>query len=61
MLWARLLAYVTGTVNQELLLRNEYLACLWRIVIPPMIPQGFPSGYHSSMRNLVVVLGSGAT
>jgi hypothetical protein len=33
MLWARLLAYVTGTVNQELLLRNEYLAaCVWRIV-----------------------------
>ena len=26
MLWARLLAYVTGTVNQELLLQNEYLA-----------------------------------
>ena len=26
MLGARLLAYVTGTVNQELLLRNEYLA-----------------------------------
>jgi hypothetical protein len=26
MLWARLLAYVTGTLNQELLLRNEYLA-----------------------------------
>ena len=25
-----------------------------------MIPQDFPSGYHSSMRNLVVVLGSGA-
>ncbi len=25
MLWARLLAYVTGTVNQELLLRDEYL------------------------------------
>jgi hypothetical protein len=25
MLWARLLAYVTGTVNQEPLLRNEYL------------------------------------
>jgi hypothetical protein len=24
--WARLLAYVTGRVNQELLLRNEYLA-----------------------------------
>jgi len=25
MLWARLLAHVTGTVNQELLLRSEYL------------------------------------
>jgi hypothetical protein len=24
--WARLLAYITGTVNQELLLRNECLA-----------------------------------
>ena len=23
--WVRLLAYVTGSVNQELLLRNEYL------------------------------------
>jgi len=25
MLWARMVAYVTGTVNQGLLLRNEYL------------------------------------
>ena len=32
MLWARLLAYVTGTVNQELLLRNEYLAAENRIL-----------------------------
>ncbi len=24
--WARVLAYITGTVDQELLLRNEYLA-----------------------------------
>jgi len=24
--WARILAYITGSVNQELLLRNEYLA-----------------------------------
>src|SRR5260370_28327760 len=31
MLWARLLAYVTGAVNQELLLRNEYLAAENRI------------------------------
>src|SRR5258708_5478393 len=33
MLWARLLAYVTGTVNQELLLRNEYLTAENRILI----------------------------
>ena len=32
MRWARLLAYVTGTVNQELLLRNEYLAAENRIL-----------------------------
>jgi hypothetical protein len=32
MLWARLLAYVTGTVNQELLLRNEYLTTENRIL-----------------------------
>ena len=32
MLWAHLLAYVTGTVNQELLLRNEYLATENRIL-----------------------------
>ncbi len=29
--WAKLLAYVTGSVNQELLLRNEYLAAENRI------------------------------
>jgi hypothetical protein len=32
MLWARLLAYVTGTVHQELLLRNEYLVAENRIL-----------------------------
>jgi hypothetical protein len=32
MLWARLLAYVTGTVDHELLLRNEYLAAENRIL-----------------------------
>jgi hypothetical protein len=30
--WARILAYVTGTVNQELLARNEYLAAENRII-----------------------------
>jgi hypothetical protein len=32
MSWARILAYVTGTVDQELLLRNEYLAAENRIL-----------------------------
>ena len=30
--WARILAYVTGTVDQELLARNEYLATVSRIL-----------------------------
>jgi hypothetical protein len=30
--WARMLAYVTGTVDQELLLRNEYLAAENRVL-----------------------------
>jgi len=32
MSWARILAYVTGTVDQELLLRNEYLSAENRIL-----------------------------
>ena len=32
MIWAQLLAYVTGTVSQGLLLRNEYLAAENRIL-----------------------------
>ena len=30
--WPRLLAYITGTVEQELLLRNEYLTTENRIL-----------------------------
>jgi putative transposase len=30
--WARMLVYITGTVDQELLLRNEYLAAENRIL-----------------------------
>ena len=30
--WARILAYITGTVSQELLLRNEYLVAENRIL-----------------------------
>ena len=32
MYWARILAFVTGTVDQELLARNEYLAAENRIL-----------------------------
>jgi putative transposase len=38
--WVRLLAYVTGSVNQELLLRNEYLAAenrILRVKLPPRL------------------------
>jgi hypothetical protein len=38
--WVRLLAYVTGSVNQKLLLRNEYLAAENRILrakLPPRL------------------------
>ena len=34
--WARILAYITGTVDQELLLRNEYLAAENRILKTPL-------------------------
>src|SRR5215469_1842845 len=30
--WARILAYITGTVDQELLLRNEYLVAENRVL-----------------------------
>jgi putative transposase len=36
--WVRLLAYVTGSVNQELLLRNEYLASENRILRAAKLP-----------------------
>jgi hypothetical protein len=32
MIWARMLAYITGTVDQDLLLRNGYLAAENRIL-----------------------------
>jgi putative transposase len=34
--WARILAYITGTVDQELLLRNEYLVAENRILKAPV-------------------------
>jgi hypothetical protein len=41
--WVRLLAYVTGSVNQELLLRNEYLAAENRI-LRAKLPRRFRLG-----------------
>src|SRR6266446_3578266 len=43
--WVRLLAYVTGSVNQELLLRNEYLSAENRILrakLPTRLRLGNP-------------------
>src|SRR5712691_8270308 len=43
--WLRLLAYVTGSVNQELLLRNEYLAAENRVLrakLPTRLRLGNP-------------------
>jgi hypothetical protein len=44
MLWARMLSYVTGTVNQELLLRNEYLGAENRILRGQVKGRLLPAG-----------------
>ena len=41
--WVRLLAYVTGSVNQELLLQNEYLAAELRAKLPSRLRRAIPS------------------
>ena len=53
--WARLLAYVTGLVNQKLLLQNEYLAAeiasselIFRPVCASRIPNAPPSPRSAS-------------
>ena len=43
MVWARMLAYITGTVDQELLLRNEYLG------------RGEPDPESPNQRQVVVI------
>ena len=40
--WVRLLAYVTGSVNQELLVQNEYLAAENRILRRKLPARGCP-------------------
>jgi hypothetical protein len=51
--WARLLAYVSGLVNQKLLLQNEYLAAENRIY------QANPEG-ATVMRELIALFGAKA-
>src|SRR5579859_217588 len=44
--WARLLAYVTGLVNQKLLLQNEYLAARIassELIFPPVCDSRIPN------------------
>ena len=48
--WARLLAYVTGLINQEILLKNEYLAAENRILrahLPARLRLSDPEGPRS--------------
>src|ERR1022692_1955826 len=47
MIWARMLAYITGTVDQELLLRNEYLAAENRILRAGRGQAGYYAGLVS--------------
>ena len=52
--WARMLAYITGTVDQELLLRNESEISLVRLAVdwaarPSASGDGCPAGYHSGL------------
>ncbi len=53
--WIRLLAYVTGLVNQELLLQNEYLAAENRVLrthLPARLRLSDPE--RSTLRNFAV-------
>src|SRR5215471_15595008 len=65
--WVRLLAYITGLVNQELLLQNEYLAAENRILrahLPvggelqnrPEFWEFLRFGYDAGMLDIVVIL-----
>ena len=52
--WLRLLAYVTGSVNQELLLRNEYLAAENRILRAKLLRIPSQGNYHSEVKEIAV-------
>jgi len=54
----RLLAYVTGSVNQELLLRNEYLAAenrISRTKLPRRLRLSDPSGWDARLREIACI------
>jgi hypothetical protein len=60
--WARLLAYVTGLVNQKLLLQNEYLAAENRILrahLPARMRLSDPE--RSTLAEIGKQLGPGGT
>ena len=57
--WARILAYITGTVDQELLLRNEYLAAENRILKGQLkTPLRFTDAERISVSFFMVVVSS---
>src|SRR6266478_3008502 len=59
--WARLLAYVTGLVNQQLLLQNEYLAaenCILRAHLPARLRLSDPE--RSTLAEIGTRLGRAA-
>jgi hypothetical protein len=48
--WKQLLAYITGTVDQELLLRNEYLVTENRILRNQLNDHQLKAGGFKSFR-----------
>jgi putative transposase len=55
--WVRLLAYVTGLVNQELLLRNEYLAAENRILKAHLLGFRLTDGERTTLAEIGKRLG----
>ncbi len=58
--WARIRAYITGTVDQELLSRNEYLVTENRILKRQLKGRLLLSDAERERRSEKLVIGSGA-
>jgi len=59
--WTRILAYITGTVDQELLLRNEYLAAENRILMAKLNGRlRFSDAERATLGEIAFRLGRGA-